>query len=121
MKNLFSQRPTDDVILKVLQCLGFTDAQDTRQVSDEHLLHHLLEEVKDELRAFYYPVFYKEYIERENFEYKHLITVARQLLRTRGRHLMRKEKCKKVERNVYKYIAVYELSRPDTHTGEVTF
>ena len=121
MKNLFAHKPTERIILKTLHCLGFTDLQDTRQVAEEHLLPHLLEEVKEEVRVFYYPVFYKEYVLREDFNYKHLITVARQLLRTIGRQLIRKEKCKRVDANIYRYYSVYELSVPDTHTGVVTF
>lgn len=121
MKNLFSQRPTEAIIEKALHVLGFDGLQDSRQVTEDALVTHMLDEFKDELRAFYYPVFYKEYVLREHFHYKHLITVVRQLLRTANRSLHRKEKCKRVDKNIYHYTSVYRLSLPQQLSGTVSF
>jgi hypothetical protein len=112
MKNLFSKKPSDELILKALRSLGFENLQDPRRVEEGHLVIHLMEEVKDELATCYYPVFYNTYIQRDDFDYKQYITVVRQLLRLKGRQLLRKEKCKLVGDKTYKYVPIYCLDLP---------
>lgn len=121
MKNLYAKKPTDTLILKAIFAMGFDNLQDLREVSEQHIVPHLMEEVKEELKGYMYPVFYKEYVEREEFTYKSYLTLVRQLLRTKNRRLIRKERCEHVADKTYRYVPFYTLDFPSTHSGVVSF
>ena len=110
MKNIFSKQPSDNLVLKAVQSLGFDSLNDTRWVGEMALKPDLMEEVRDELRQCMYKCFSKRYVDREDFEYKHYIVLVRQLLKTRGRTFLRKEKCIQIQDKVYKYATIYSLS-----------
>jgi hypothetical protein len=121
MKNLYTKKPTDELIQKALFSLGFDGLQDFREVSEQHIVPHIIEEVKDELKQYMYPVFYKDYVQREEFGYKNYLTLVRQLLRTKSRRLIRKERCELVGDKTYRYVPFYTLDFPATHSGVVSF
>ena len=121
MKNLYKSKPTPEFIQKALNSLGIQNLQDTRRVCETHLQTHLMEEVRDELQGFMYPVFYKQFVLKEDFDYKGYLTIIRQLLRLQNRKLLRTEKCELVGPKTYKYVPYYSLDIPPTHDGVVTF
>lgn len=108
MKNLFKQKPTEQVILKAIHSLGFETFTDFRAVHESSVNKLMIEELKVTLKEYYYSVFYKQYVERE-YKYLKWVTVVRQLLRTAGLTLIRGEKCCRVEANIYQYRPFYRL------------
>lgn len=121
-RSIFKQPPTDILILKAVRSLGITNLTDTKIVDESALNPILMQEVLEELRGIYYPCMIKTFLERDSFEYKNYICIVRQLLKTRKRNLLRREKCIMVGKNLYKYESVYSLDlAPISELGEVTF
>lgn len=114
MKNIFSKQPSDELVLKAVQSLGFDSLTDTRWVGEMALKPDMMEEVRDELRSLMYKCFSKRYVDREDFGFKHYIVIVRQLLKTRGRTFLRKEKSIQIQEKVYKYVTIYSLSIANT-------
>ena len=94
INQLFSQKPNELIISKLLSCFGLTGLDDTkiftkRDVKEEQLLENL-ENIKDELNAYYLPCKKKKYLENLNF--KKSITLLRQFLKCYDYTCFSKEK-----------------------------
>jgi hypothetical protein len=109
MKNLFKTKPTEAIVQKAIHSIGFTSFTDSKAINDSMVQQTIIEELKVELKDFYYGVFYKKYIQRD-FSFQNWITVVRQLLKSCGYTLLRGEKCKRIETNVYNYVPFYRIS-----------
>jgi hypothetical protein len=123
MKNLYSKRPSDDLILRGMQALGFSGWNSSGFVEEASLDHTLMLEVVDELRSCFFPSYGKKYLDKEEFKYYDFIVLVRQMLRLKGRKLPRRERLLAVAPKTYKTISFYSLSE-DTNTTQpatVTF
>ena len=91
MRQLFSQPPTDDVVVLLLRALGLRGMDDSRELIQRNLDKALVEEAFTYLYPFYRKCFADKYLTAEP-SFVRVITVARQVLRTRGRTLIAQEK-----------------------------
>jgi hypothetical protein len=112
--NLYSLPVNTELILAAVRSLGFESLDDTRWVDESFLDVAGSEQVRERLRQYLYPCFVKTYLDKPEFSYKDYITVVKQLLRTRKRKLIAKERCHTIQRGVYRYINSYTLDyNPD--------
>ena len=120
MKNVFSNNPPDDLIIKALAAMGLPSLHAKNEVDGSFLNLEAVLEVCDELRPYYYPCYFKTYCERE-MDFQAYVTIVRQLLRTKNRKLLRRECCIRVDTNVYKYGSKYHLDLPAEGNFTVDF
>ena len=121
MKTLFSILPSDALIEKAVRSLGFQSLTDSREVDESMIDYASMEEVRAGLNACYYPCFRLQFLNDETFDFKRYITIVRQLLRVKGRKLLRRETSEKVGKGVYRYTSRYRLDFPPAACCEVTF
>jgi len=91
---LFKTRPTEAIINKILTCFGLTNLEDkseftilqleTNNTMDNYKL------IEEEIKKFYIPCKGKIYFDK--YEYKNIITVGRQILKTVNYTITTKEK-----------------------------
>ena len=121
MKSLFSILPSDALIEKAIMSIGFSSLGDTKEIDESMIDYATMEEVRAALAAFYYPCFRRQFLEAENFDFKRWITIVRQLLRVKGRKLLRRETSEKVGKGVYRYTSRYRLDFAPAACCEVSF
>ena len=121
MKSLFSNLPSDALIEKAVLAIGFDSLADTKEVEESMIRYELVEEVRAAMAFHYYPCFRRQFLDAEDFDYKSLVTMVRQLLRLKGRKLIRRETSEKVGRGVYRYTSRYRLDFSPAGCCEVTF
>lgn len=121
MKSLFSILPPDALIEKAACSVGFSSLNDTKEIDDSMIDYVAMEEVRAALFSFYYPCFRRQFLESENFDFRRWITIVRQLLRVKGRKLLRRETSEKVGKGVYRYTSRYRLDFAPAACCEVTF
>jgi len=91
---LFKKYPSDDLFSEVLKAFGLNGLYDTRSFSrrDLKVLNTLeiIDNLKPSLRQYYYPCKARAYL--TELTVKNVITVLRQLLRTRNYTINSREK-----------------------------
>ena len=108
-RSLYKREPSEELVLKAVQSLGLQDLQDTKWVDETALNPILMLEVLDELRSLMFPCMVKQFLDRPEPTYKSYFTVVRQLIKHKGRNFKRREKCIQIEKNVYRYLTMYQL------------
>ena len=108
-KSLFSTSPPIELLNKACRSIGLQDSNDSKWVDETAYNTALAEEVRNDLRPYYYNCIAKTYYERE-IQYRDHITIIRQILKHFNRSLKRQEKCMKMSPGVYKYFPQYQLS-----------
>lgn len=121
-RSLYKCEPSQDLLLKAVQSLGLQDLDDTKWVDETALNPVLMMEVLDDLRSIMYPCMVKQFLDRQEQNYKSYFTVVRQLVKHKGRNFKRREKCTQIEKNVYRYLTTYQLQpAPLTQPKTVAF
>jgi hypothetical protein len=113
MKNYFRIPPTPELINKCLVATGLEDINDTRFMVSSYMKQDDIKKLIDELRFYYFPVFVKLYLDREQ-TFGHWITIIRQLLKTRGCGLERKEYRRRIDTSTYFFESKYRIIPPPT-------
>lgn len=90
-RQLFRETPSDDVLVLLLRALGLRGLDDARELLQRNLDQALVEEAFTYLYPYYRKCYADKYLTAEPSFVK-VITVARQVLRTRGRTLIAQEK-----------------------------
>lgn len=102
---LFKEKPTQEIIIKLIKCFGFTDLDDVSSINFNNNLQEKInnyKEIEGELSRFYVRCKINNYLYKYNS--KNIVTVIRQFLKTINYNLVSKEKCY----NKQKYL-VYSL------------
>jgi len=111
---LFKTRPTEAIINKILTCFGLTNLEDkseftilqleTNNTMDNYKL------IEEEIKKFYIPCKGKIYFDK--YEYKNIITVGRQILKTVNYTITTKEKySNKKKFLIYKLLSLDEKKK----------
>lgn len=108
MKNYFTKKPTDELILKALRSIGLRDFYDGSEVSAKNLNREMAEEVLEDMKGCYFQCYKDVYTGRE-FSFKNYLIIMRHLIRFKNRRLIRHERCVTVSHKVYEYITTYSL------------
>jgi len=119
-RSIWSTPPTQRIYNLAVRSLGLSDENSINWFDSSNLVESLRAELLQELRPFYYKCMAKRYIDKENMTYKEYLVIVRQILRHFNRGLERREKCVKVEDQLYRYYPQYRL-KPVASTGVVTF
>ena len=109
-RSLYRAEPPRELIEKAVRSLGIEGLNSSNWFDASTVVLPLQEEVKNELRPVFYKCMAKRYLDKENMTYKDYLLLVRQLLRHINRNLNRREKCIKVEENLYRYIPQYQLT-----------
>lgn len=91
MRKLFRTDIPDDLVVKILRCVGFTGLSDGKELRHQYIDTDILAETLTELWPYYIPCHAKRYL-KNDLTYYNLITIVRHVLRTRGRTLIAKER-----------------------------
>lgn len=91
---LFRKHPSDELFLRILNCFGLSDLDDSRSFSRNDLkilktVKHI-ENILPQLIECYLPCKARSYLTR--LTEKNVVTVLRQILRTRGYTMLSREK-----------------------------
>ena len=119
-RSIWSAPPTTEILRLAVQSLGVADETSINWFDASNLDVEKQKELIARLRPCYYKCMAKRYLEKEEMTYKDYLLVVRQILRHHNRQLERREKCIKVEDQLYRYFPQYRL-KPLPSTGEVTF
>lgn len=113
---LFKEKPTEELIIKLINCFGFTNLDDTSTLnlnttnSQEKIEYY--KDLEAELSTCYINCKIHNYLYK--YEPKQIITVIRQFLKTIHYNLVSKEKC----HNKQKYLVYYlKCDRPIQSTS----
>jgi len=105
---LFKIKPTEEIIQTLLECLCLCDINDNTEFTIEKLETNncigKFKLIENALKIFYIPCKAKMYLGK--YEYKNIITVSRQLLKTINYTIYSKEKYS----NKKKYL-IYKLEK----------
>lgn len=101
---LFKVKPTQDVIIKLINAIGFTSLDDVSElnfnINKEDKIQKY-KELESELSVFYINCKINNYLYK--YEIKNIVTVVRQFLKTIQYNLVSKEK----SQNKNKYLVYY--------------
>ena len=111
MKKYFSVEPTQETILKAIEAVGLSGLNDGRWIISTYMKKDLITEVINELKKCYYPVFVKQFLDRE-MTFCNYMTVIRQLLKHKGLTLERKEHRRKIDTSTYQFESKYRIIQP---------
>jgi hypothetical protein len=83
INQLFSQKPDEVMISKILECFGLASLEDTKiftkkDLKETQVLENI-DKIKDEISAYYLPCKRAQYLENLNF--KKSITLLRQFIK----------------------------------------
>jgi hypothetical protein len=114
IQQLFAKKPTDDVIKDILLITKFGSLHNPKEVTKDDLesaeVVKLYNQFKPNLKPFYITCKYKKHVEAE-ITYKNIITVLRQLVRTRQFKIISKQKYVNGKRiYVYNLLSKMQLS-----------
>ena len=94
INQLFTRKPSDEIIERILTCFDKNNIGDTTEFSqiDMNLYNTLtkFELIKNDIADFYLPC--KKDIYMKDINYKSIITIARQFLKTKGYTIDSREK-----------------------------
>jgi hypothetical protein len=104
---LFKVEPSKDLINKILVCFNLDNLEDNKIFSSLEMDLILTKSkfilLLDELKEIYIPCKYKIYF-KDLDNYKNIITISRQILKTVNYTLNSKEKYKKGKKYLYYYL-----------------
>jgi hypothetical protein len=111
---LFKTRPTEAIINKILTCFGLTNLEDKSEFTIQQLeTNNTMDNYKlieEEIKKFYIPCKGKIYFDK--YEYKNIITVGRQILKTVNYTITTKEKySNKKKFLIYKLLSLDEKKK----------
>ena len=111
---LFKIKPTDEIINKILLCFGLTNLEDKSEFTIQQLeTNNTMDNYKiieEEVKKFYIPFKGKLYFGK--YEYKNIITIGRQILKTVNYTITSKEKySNKKKYLIYKLISLAEKKK----------
>ena len=94
INQLFSKKPNIEIIIKILNCFGLENLDDTKiftkkDLKEQQLIENL-EAIKDEIGSYYLPCKKTKYLEKLTF--KKSITLLRQFLKCMDYTCFAKEK-----------------------------
>ena len=100
INQLFSKKPNIEIIIKILNCFGLENLDDTKiftkkDLKEQQLIENL-EAIKDEIGSYYLPCKKTKYLEKLTF--KKSITLLRQFLKCMDYTCFAKEKYIKGEK-----------------------
>jgi hypothetical protein len=123
MKNYFRKPITRAIAEQAIHSIGISSFADSKWVCDKNIIFDKQSCLMGELYDYYYPVHSKTYLEKSNFTFKDYITIVKQLLRTQGFELERKEACNRVSDRTYAYYSMYRIKNPEkaTENFEISF
>ena len=128
---LFKKNPSNELFQKVLNAFGLTDLNDKRSFSRKDLQYiktvNKVNELKNELNDCYLPCKARTYL--SGLTEKNVITILRQILKTRNYTIVSREKymkgCKfiiynltKLEQQIYKPLTVIPSETENTDTDK---
>ena len=116
---LFKTKPTEEIINKILNCFGLSNLEDKGEFTIQQLetidtidTYKIIEE---ELKKFYIPCKSKLYFGK--YEYKNIITVGRQILKTANYTITSKEKySNKKKFLIYNLISLDDKKKKNDNT-----
>lgn len=111
---LFRTKPPLELVEKAARALGLPSLESYHWTSEKSLKYDLMSEVLEEVSQIMRPCFLETYLIRDPFEYKHFLVIVRQLLKTQGKTIKRKDKCETVlvdGEKTYRYTPYYTISR----------
>ena len=112
MRKLFRTDIPDDLVGKILRCVGFTGLSDGKELRCQYIDTEILADTLTEIWPYYRPCYAKRYLKNE-LSYRNLITVVKHVLQTKGRTLISKER--KSEGNsftTYRLDGATQISQP---------
>lgn len=84
IKQLFTIQPTNEIIEKIIHCFGLTGLDDDNEFSQLDMASqntlNKFENIKDEIASYYLPC--KKDIYMKDLNFKSVITISRQFLKT---------------------------------------
>lgn len=84
IKQLFTIQPTNEIIEKIIYCFGLTGLDDDNEFSQLDMASQntlkKFENIKDEIASYYLPC--KKDIYMKDLNFKSVITISRQFLKT---------------------------------------
>ena len=111
---LFKTKPTEEIIKKILNCFCLSNIEDNSEFtiiqleSNDTMNNYRM--IEDEIKIFYIPCKAKLYFGK--YEYKNIITVTRQVLKTVNYTITSKEKySNKKKYLIYKLISLDEKKK----------
>ena len=118
---LFKTKPTEEIINKILNCFGLINLEDESEFTIQQLeTKNTMDNYKiieEDIKSFYIPCKAKLYFEK--YEYKNIITVGRQLLKTVNYTITSKEKySNKKKFLIYKLISIDEKNKKNNDNKE---
>jgi hypothetical protein len=94
INQLFSQKPTEEIVLEILKCFGLQGLEDSKIFTKKDLkesnLLESLENIKEQIGLYYLPCKKKKYL--DNMTFKKSITLLRQFIKCFDYTLFSKEK-----------------------------
>ena len=108
-RSLYKTSPSEHLLQKAVQSIGLQNMHDTKWIDETALNPELMIEVIEELRLIMYPCMVKQFLDRQEHDYKSYFTLVRQLIKHKGRNFNRREKCVQIQKNVYHYLTTYQL------------
>ena len=120
---VFNKKPTYDLVVKSLNCLGFKQLDDYESkflIKDIEILNTIekYKEIEEEIKHYYLPAISKMYF-GEKYEIKTIITVIRHLLKIKNRNLKIVRKVNpdtKIKETFYKLIKIDANKKDDDYT-----
>ena len=118
---LFKTKPTEEIINKILLCFGLTNFEDKNEFTILQLetidTVDNYKMIEEDIKMFYIPCKAKLYFCK--YEYKNIITICRQLLKTINYTIKSKEKySNKKKFLIYKLISLEEKKKKKTNINE---
>ena len=121
MKKYFRRQPPAELVVKAIQSLGFDSMLDTKWIEEDYLVPDQMLQVLEEVAPYYIPCWRRTFLEKEEFGYSDYVCIVRQLLRTQDGSFVRKDKMKRLEKNVVRYVPQYRLKNPGLQPFSVGF
>jgi len=111
---LFKTKPTEEIIGKILTCFGLTNLEDESEFTIQQLENIKTMDnyklIEEEIKGFYIPCKAKLYFGK--YEYKNIITMGRQVLKTANYTMITKEKYNNKKKFlIYKLISLDEKNK----------
>ena len=117
---LFSKKPTDEAIIKLLNCFGLSSLEDQTEFTfkklDEFGTIDKYKEIEDELAVFYFKCKAVKYL--KIYDYKKIMTVLRQFIKIKGYTTSSIERCKnKTKHLIYKLVPIVRRTEESATTS----
>tara|TARA_B110001469_G_C9443554_1_gene224490 strand:- start:238 stop:630 length:393 start_codon:yes stop_codon:yes gene_type:complete len=117
---LFKTKPTEEIVNLILNCFGLSNVEDSGEFTIQQLetiqTIDTYKFIEEEIKKYYIPCKAKLYFGK--YEYKNIITICRQILKTVNYTIISKEKyCNKKKYLIYKLISLDEKKKKKNNNG----